>query len=296
MTSVTADVVVDTMATDGEDVRTVVDALRGRIQRYVCISSYDVYAAYTDAWTHTPSLQPVPIPEDAPLTSHSDLYGHEQRYDKIRVEREVAAAQASDAFETTILRWPALYGPRDTTPREWYYVKQAVDKRTRMPVIDGGRSLFSRGYFENMAHSIVLAVESNSAAGQVYNAADTRAMTPWQIATTISDILGHTWEIVSVPRVLMPTCTQSQGRPYSCDPYDIEPHLLLDTTKIRAELGYADLVQCRAALERTVEWLVSNPPTEEPPFDYRAVDRVLDRYGMFVSDMAGGCRASAQRA
>jgi len=291
MASLKVDVVVDTMATDDEDVRAVVAAFRGRIRRYVCISSYDVYAAYTDAWTRTPSLQPVPIPEDAPKTVQSDLYGREQRYDKMRVEQEVAAAQASHAFEATILRWPALYGPRDTTPREWYYVKQATDKRPRIPVIDGGRSLFSRGYFENMAHSILLAVESDIASGQTYNAADTHAITPWQIATMIGDILGHTWEVISVPRVLMPACVQSQARPYSCDPYDIEPHLLLDVTKIRTELGYTDLVPCRTAMERTVEWLVSNPPTQEPPFDYRALDHVLDKYHACISSVVGGLEA-----
>jgi nucleoside-diphosphate-sugar epimerase len=279
------DVVVDMMATDEEDVRAVVDAFRGRIKRYVCISSYDVYAAYAAAWTSSPSLQTVPILEDAPKTTQADFYGREQRYDKMRVEREVAAAEAARAFETTILRWAALYGPRDTTPREWYYVKQALDRRRRIPVIDGGQSLFSRGYFENMAHSVLLAVESEAASGRVYNAADTQTMTTRQIITMIGDITGNAWEMVSVPRELMPTCQRSQGRPFSCDPYDIQPHLLLDLTKIRTELGYTDLVPCRPAMERTVEWLLSNPPSEGAPFDYRALDEATDKYRAFVSGL-----------
>lgn len=75
----------------------------------------------------------------------------------------------------------------------------------------------------------------------------------------------------------MPSVFQSQGRPYSCDPYDIEPHLLLDLTKIKAELGYQDVVPLRTAMEKTVTWLCDQQPQEEATLDYQALDAVLDQ-------------------
>ncbi len=223
-------------------------------------------------------MQPVPIPEDAPQRKQPHLYGDELRYDKILVEAESLEAHERGDFPATILRWPALYGPRDTTPREWYYVKQALDGRRQIAVPAGGQALVSRGYFENMAHSVVPAAENQAAAGQVYNAADVVALSLKQIVEMIGDIMAHKWEIIPVPRELMPAAPQSRGLPYSCDPYDIEPHLLLDLTKIRAELGYYDLVPITKAMENTVKWLVGNPPSVTwLSIDYPAQDEAIRR-------------------
>lgn len=261
MASVQADVVIDMMAGDDADVQAVIDAFSGRIERYICISSFEIYDAFEAAWKHRPSLQPAPIPEDAPKRKDLHLYGDGLRYDKILVERETLHAHDRGDFPTTILRWPALYGPRDETPREWYYVKQALDGRSQIAVPDGGQALYARGYFENMAHTAALAAENEAANGQVYNCADTLALSLKQIVEMIGEIMDHKWEIISVPRELMPSAPQSQGLPYSCDPYDIEPHLLLDLTKIRTELGYRDLVPITTAMENTVRWLADEQPT-----------------------------------
>jgi len=261
MADVKADVVIDMIAFDDKDVQAVVRAFGGRIERYICISSFEVYEAFEAAWKHIPSSQPVPIPEDAPKKQDLNFYGEEIRYDKTIVERETQQAHQRGDFATTILRWPALYGPRDTTPREWYYVQQALHGRKQIAVPDGGQSLYSRGYFDNMAHTVALAVENAAADGQVYNCADAVALSLRQIVEMIGEIMEHSWEIVPVPRTLLPTVPQSQGLPYSSDPYDIEPHLLLDVTKIKILLGYRDLVPIAEAMENTVRWLVDEQPT-----------------------------------
>jgi nucleoside-diphosphate-sugar epimerase len=110
MTKLDPDVVIDMIAVTGPDVSAVTEAFRKRIRRYICISSYDVYQAYEDAWNHHSSLQSVPIPEDAPKKKPSRLYDSD--YDKIPVEEEAFEAHDRGDFSVTILRWPALYGPR----------------------------------------------------------------------------------------------------------------------------------------------------------------------------------------
>jgi len=276
MAKLEVDAVIDMIAGDDLDVRAVAEAFQGRIRRYICISSYEVYAAFEAAWKHLPSYQPVPIPEEAPKRKELHLYGQERRYDKLLVEQEALAAHERGDFAVTLLRWPALYGPRDETPREWYYVQQVLAGRRQIPVPDGGQALFPRGYLENMAHTVVLALENEQASGQIYNAADTVALSLRQIVELIGEIMGHRWEIVPVPRRLLPAIPQSQGLPYSCDPYDIEPHLLLDLTKLKSELGYRDLVPVEKALENTVRWLYDHPPSQAwLPIDYRALDEAI---------------------
>ena len=282
VSDVDVEAVVDMIAVSEADVASVAEAYRKRIRRYVCISSYDVYEAYDAAWNHRASLQPVPVPENAPKKKPSILY--ESDYDKIPVEESVAKAQSEGWFETTILRWPALYGPRDPTPRLWYYVRQALDGRKEIPVPNGGAALFSRGYLQNMAHSIVLALENQRAEGEVYNASDEVTFSARQTVEIIGEILDHKWEIVPVPRVFMPKIAPTQGLPFSCDPFDIEPHLLLDISKIRAELGYRDLVPARKAMEITVGWLRDNPPKGEEfaSVSYAALDGAIKRYKGFL--------------
>ena len=277
MGDVDVEAVVDMIAVSQTDVATVAQAFRRKIRRYVCISSYDVYEAYDAAWNHRVSLQPVPISENAPKKKPSLLY--ESDYDKIPVEETVAKAQSEGCFETTILRWPALYGPRDPTPRLWYYVRQALDGRKKIPVPNGGAALFSRGYLQNMAHSIALALENQRAEGEVYNVSDEVIFSVRQTVQIIGEILGHEWEIVPVPRGFMPRIAPTQGLPFSCDPFDIEPHLLLDISKIKAELAYRDLVPARKAMQTTVEWLRDNPPEGEEfaSVSYAALDEAIKR-------------------
>jgi hypothetical protein len=53
--------------------------------------------------------------------------------------------------------------------------------------------------------------------------------------------------------------------------------LVVDTTRIREELGYQESIEPGEALERTIEWELANMPDELPPnrFDYEAEDAAL---------------------
>lgn len=141
-----------------------------------------------------------------------------------------------------------------------------------------GRSIPHQLLEATLRDSVLLAVENQAAGGQVYNAADVVALSLKQIVEMVGEIMAHKWEIIPVPRELMPAAPQSQGLPYSCDPCDIEPHLLLDLTKIRSELGYHDLVPITKAMENTVKWLVDNPPSVAwLSIDYPAQDEAIRR-------------------
>ncbi|MDR7426336.1 MAG: NAD-dependent epimerase/dehydratase family protein [Armatimonadota bacterium] len=269
--------VVDMIAINDTDVESVMRHLGGRIAHYVVISSYDVYAAYEAAWFHRPYPHPLPIAEDAPPATVRHLYGREAGYDKVLVEEAARRAAASCGVRLTILRYPALYGPGDTTPREWYYVRQVLDRRPVVIAPNGGQALFSRGYLENMAHAVALAVEAPPVHERVCNAADTGQFTVRQIIDAVAAILDHRWEVIDLPEGLLPPHRPSQALPYCIDPYHIQPHLLLDTTRLRAELGYTDVVSPEAALEATVRWLAGRPDAVRAaaPLDYAAIDAAV---------------------
>jgi hypothetical protein len=54
-------------------------------------------------------------------------------------------------------------------------------------------------------------------------------------------------------------------------------HWVVDTTRLRAELGYMEVVPQEEALRRTVEWQWADPLAKYDPkeFDYATEDTVL---------------------
>jgi nucleoside-diphosphate-sugar epimerase len=113
----------------------------------------------------------------------------------------------------------------------------------------------------------------------VLNAADTGQFTVRQIIAAVAEVLDHRWEVIDLPEDLLPAHQPSQAFPYSLDPYHIRPHLLLDTARLRAQLGYDDIVSPSAALEATVRWLAGRPEPvrSADPLDYTVIDAAIRR-------------------
>jgi nucleoside-diphosphate-sugar epimerase len=265
--------VVDVVPMNADDTRALVEALRGRIARSVHVSSGDVYAPG----------QPIPIPEDAPLGAAEPvdlrLDGQTVPYSKVAVEAAVREARAAGGFPATVLRLPAVYGPRDRLAREWFFVRRVLDGRRRIALPDGGLQLFHRGYVDDVARAAVLALESPQAVGRTFNVGHERVLTARGIAALVARVMGHEWEIVSVPDCLLPPT----------NPFALAYPIVYDLTRIRVDLGYRDVVSLEEGMRRAVDWLVAHPPTAETwglarylshdPFDYAAEDAGLAAVG-----------------
>jgi nucleoside-diphosphate-sugar epimerase len=189
--------------------------------------------------------------------------------------------------ELTHIRYPYLYGPRQLAPREWSIIRRIRDGRRTIPVLDGGLSLESRAYAVNAAHAVLLAVDNPEVArGKVYHVADDETPTDAERALAIAAAMAAEVDLVSYPREIgRPADFWFAGRALQAleAPHPPTDHILLDTSKIRAELGYHDQVGFQEAIARTVDWYLANPlqPGADPesrlgdPFDYPAEDAYL---------------------
>lgn len=261
--------VVDVIPMNADDTRALVEAFRGRIQRAVHISSGDVYAPG----------QPIPIPEDAHLAPVNlvelPLHGQTVPYSKVAVEAVIREAQEAGDFPATVLRLPAVYGPRDPLAREWFFVKRVLDGRHRIALPDSGLSLFHRGYVDDVSRAAVLALESPNAVGRTYNVGHKRALTVAGIAELVARTMDHEWEVVSVPINWLP----------ATNPYAAPYHIVYDLSRIQADLGFRESLSLEDGMRRTAEWLVANPPTpqtwglagylKDDAFDYAAEDAAI---------------------
>lgn len=254
------EVVVDMQAFVPEDCRRLL-AFKGVARRGVVVSSADVYRAFGRLRGTEPGpLEPVPLMEDSPLRE----IVVDEDYDKVGVEREAAA---DPDFPVTILRYPAVYGPGDRQHRLYGYVRRMDDGRPAILLEEthaGWR--WVRGYAEDVGHALALAVESEHAAGRIYNVAAPVASSEAEWVRKIADVVGWEGRIVVARADLLPESLRPA--------VDFTQHYDVDSSRIRTELGYSELVDERAALERTVAWERANPPADTSS-DYPAEDAAL---------------------
>lgn len=252
------------------DIENTVRVFGEALERFVMISSGDVYAAFEAFEQRRPTDQPSPITEDAPLRSGPYPYEGES-YDKAGAERAALQAWGARKLPTVIVRYPGVYGFGPV--REWYWVKRIRDGRRRIALPDGGLNFFHRGFAANLAHAVCLALDG-AEPGSVYNAGDESQFNVLQLTEMIAAIASHDWEPVSVPGEAWPW-----GTPYSL----YQGHLLYDLAKIKDDLGYRDVVSPQEALRVTVEYLSCHKPERVSQifpkgFDYAAEDAVMDRF------------------
>jgi nucleoside-diphosphate-sugar epimerase len=241
---------------------------RGIAERAVVISSGDVYRAFARLWRSEPGVpDPVPLREDAPLrSSRAPDRSAEHGFDNLDAER---AARAEPAIAATILRLPATHGPGDPQRRLARYVRAMEDGRPAIVLGETqARWRWSRGYVENVAAAIALAVGDRRAAGRTYNVAAPTALSEADWIRAVAAVAEWGGEVRIVRDEQLPVALRRS--------FDFEQHLELDTTAIRAELGFREAVSEADGLRRTVEWergtLADAPDLR---LDYSAEDEVL---------------------
>src|SRR5438552_2313141 len=193
--------------------RAALERWRGSARRFVAISSGDVYRVYgqlhgIEPWDGRP---PGPLAEDAPLRTKLYPYGRSVPspwgtlvdYEKILVERAVGDA--------IILRLPKVYGPGD---RQRTFAREIAAGEARLDETIA-RWRWTHGYVDDVAAAIALAATHPRASG-IYNLGERE--TP-----TMAERMAALCRVVVTPG----------GAP--------RPDLVLDTRRIRAELGFAEI-------------------------------------------------------
>ncbi|MDP6347259.1 MAG: NAD-dependent epimerase/dehydratase family protein [Dehalococcoidia bacterium] len=256
--------------------RYIAQVLAGRTPRFIGITSPGGYLGFRDA-AHNPDGLAVPIREDATLIEdrNIDNFG----FLIADTERQLMAAHQRGDYQVTVLRYPRVYGPRQLIPDMWPIVKRAIDRRPHIVVPGDGLRIRAMGYAENMAYTVLLAVDKPQAAGQIYNVADERYLTLKERANMIAKFVGHEWEVVEVQHPWAEALACAYAGP--------EYHTMLDISKIKGELDYRDAVTAEEGVRRTVAWLVENHGTViteraakvlGDSYDYAFEDRFIAAY------------------
>jgi len=195
-----------------------------------------------------PSIDNRPLNEDAPCAPVS-VYGTS------KLEGEKAILACRGKLPLTIVRPPAVYGPRDT---DFFLVFRAVQNRL-FPY--WGKSSYSLIYVEDLVQGMIQAAENKEAVDKVYYLADSRIYTNDEILAEMSQTLGRKAFRLKLPRAILPVLSvllQKIQKKGIINPDKIQeiryPHWTCDPTRAMKELGFHTETSLGEGFKKTADW------------------------------------------
>jgi nucleoside-diphosphate-sugar epimerase len=261
-------------------VRRIAKEIAGRCDQFIYVGGTPVYLGFIRPDLLEPHGLQIHLREDAervpPDGVPDAIYGVGAVR---RTEDGVFDLHRADAFRASVFRYPSIYGPRNPHAWEWSAIRRVLDGRSFMFLPDRGLAIQSRLSSWNAAHSLLLAVDHpDAAAGEAFNCADDDQFSLFQWTQMIVNRLAADMDLLAMPGDI-----PGPGKSLLVFHYNTSPHVVVDTTKIRAKLGYRDVKKARDGLAETVDWMVENREASSTwpvldTFDYLAEDRFLDAW------------------
>lgn len=223
----------------------VVMEVNPKIKRVVILSSQTACG---------PSLDSKPCTEETlehPLT----------RYGKSKYQQEQLAKKYMDKLPITIIRPPAVYGPRDT---EIYLVFKTY-KYGLMTLIGFDEKLLNLVYVGDLINGIYLAAVSEKAIGQTYFIG-TQEYYNWpQVGDAIAKSIGRKALNVRFPHWLVYTVAAvaqffamfgKQAATFNIEKARdfVQQHWTCDVSKAVNELGFKQQFTLDDSIQRTIDW------------------------------------------
>jgi len=195
-----------------------------------------------------------PVDEDtmpAPITP----------YGQSKLAGEAAVLAASDLLPVTIVRPPAVYGPRDYALYELF---KSIS-RGLSPMIGRYAKRVSLVHVHDLADGIILAGESEAATGRAYFISSDEVYVMSEVADKIGALLGRRVRQLTIPRPVafgvalfsegvaavtrkMPLLNRDKVKDFA------QKNWSCSIARAKRELGYRQQVPLETGLRETIEW------------------------------------------
>jgi nucleoside-diphosphate-sugar epimerase len=210
-------------------------AAKEGIKRFVYVSSIKVNGEFTEKQNFTE--EDVPNPQDPYAIS------------KWYAEKALRKIEKETGMEVVILRPPLIYGPG--VKANFAALLKLVDKKLPLPLasINNKRSLV---YVGNFVEAIIICATHASAAGQTYLVSDGEDVSIPQLIKKIAFALNKPSYLFPFPVTVMRLFTKIIGKTASVD--RLTQSLVIDSSKIRQELGWTPPFNMEQGLKVTADW------------------------------------------
>jgi dihydroflavonol-4-reductase len=203
-----------------------------------------------------------PSPDGQPVTEVSETHPISP-YGRSKLLGEEAVRAAGDLLDVTIVRPPAVYGPRDYAIYEFF---KAI-ARGVAPRIGRTEMNVSLVHVRDLAEGIVLAAESAASRGRTYFISSDMGYSVKAINELLMQILGRRARAIAIPRALAysmavaaeavsavldrpPVINRDKVRDLS------QPCWVCSIDAAKQDLGYSQKISLEAGLRDTYQWYV----------------------------------------
>lgn len=200
-----------------------------------------------------------PSPAESPATEQSPCHPI-TAYGASKLEAEQACREFEDHFRISILRPPAVYGPRDGDILHMFrWIKFGL-----LPVMGNDHKLMSMLYVTDLARAVVSVLEADRE-GSTFVVSDPEVSSYHELAETAASLLGTRIRRLPVPVPLVyliagatQAVTWLLPKPSVVNLDKVRDllaaHWICNPAKIRREIGYSTEVRPSEGLERTLAW------------------------------------------
>ncbi|MBI4042754.1 MAG: NAD(P)-dependent oxidoreductase [Deltaproteobacteria bacterium] len=201
-----------------------------------------------------PAMDRTPLREEHPPRPLS-LYG------KSKLAGEEAAAAASHAFSVTIVRPPAVYGPRDRDILTFFKLIHSGIK----PILLGGERYFNLIFVKDLVEGIALSASKMEEGCEIYYLSEERPYSWTEVMQTIESALGKRALPLPIPLFLLKTISHAThfisrwtGKSFPLTPDKVaeieQRYWICDISKARNQLGFTAKTALEGGFFLTAEW------------------------------------------
>ncbi len=210
-----------------------------RIKRFIYLSSLAAAGPSRDCNSLKEDCEPAPV----------SVYG------KTKLQGEKIVIAHKDKIPITIIRPPAVYGPRD---RDLLIAFKMV-KSGLIPY--WGRCYYSFLYVEDLINGIILSTLKKEAEGEILFMSDGNIYSSDDIICAISDALQKRPIKLTVPRFMMPLLGAISEKTKGLNIINADKikemrhtHWICDTFKAKTRLNFQPKVKIKEGAQWTADW------------------------------------------
>ena len=219
------------------------------LDRFVYCSSLAAIGPSRDATPNTEDATPQPLTD----------------YGRSKLKGELIVREYADQLPMTIIRPPAVYGPRDA---DIFLFFQMINRGV-IPILGDADRLLSLVHVKDLVAGIDTAAVSERAIGETYFLTDGNIHTWRGIERVIADALEKRPLQVKVPFFLLDFIsifTEAAAKVTRQTPtlnrqkvQDLKQQFwICDTTKAQKELGYRPIYSLQRGIQETADWYRAN--------------------------------------
>lgn len=227
------DLVIDTTLYTGAEAEAVVELFKGRVGRYIFLSTGQVYLVRVGAQRpYKEDDYAGAVMAEPPKSNVSEHENWRYGFDKRAAEDVFATAWAEHKFPFTSLRLPMVNSERDHYDRLYGYFLRIQDEGPIL-IPDQDGAPVRHVYGEDVVQAITRLTESENGKGRAYNVGQDETLSLVEFLELLAATIHCPLKIIRVPREDL----DKEGLLPHCSPFSGKWMSSLDNARSKAELG-----------------------------------------------------------